>query len=161
MTKQRKVNLIVVHCSDSDIAAHDNIETIRKWHTLPMIPDAIKQRIADGKLPKSEAYKYGNGWSDIGYHYFIDKAGTVCSGRSEDTQGAHVSGHNSGSIGICLSGREFFTDAQFRSLEILLIDLCGKYDLEKKDILAHRDLQPGKTCPNFDLHKLISSWDWH
>lgn len=157
----RKVSLIVIHCSDSDVKAHDNVETIRSWHTLPKIPKEVAKGIADGKIPKSEAYKYGNGWSDIGYHYFIDKQGVVHSGRSEATTGAHVAGHNNGSIGICLSGRKLFTDAQFRSLESLLRELCKKYDLEKKDIVGHCDLQPAKTCPNFDLHKLISSWDWH
>jgi N-acetylmuramoyl-L-alanine amidase len=133
----RDINLIVVHCSDSDIPAHDNIETVRRWH--------VEER----------------GWSDIGYHFFITKDGNVHVGRSEDTVGAHVAGHNRRSIGICLSGQHLFTDNQFRSLEGLLKHLCEKYKIEKKDILAHHDLQPAKTCPNFDLHKLLSSWDWH
>ena len=133
----RNIKLIVIHCSDSDYAHHDNIETIRKWHVEE------------------------NRWSDIGYHFFISKDGNVHIGRSEGIAGAHVAGYNRGSIGICLSGRREFTDEQFRSLERLLKDLCKKYGLEKKDIVSHRDLQPGKTCPNFDLHKLLSSWIWH
>jgi N-acetyl-anhydromuramyl-L-alanine amidase AmpD len=39
-------------------------------------------------------------------------------------------------------------------------DLCKKYELEKKDILSHCDLEPKKTCPNFDLHKLVAGWGW-
>jgi N-acetylmuramoyl-L-alanine amidase len=157
----RKIFKVLIHCSDSDVKSHDNIETIKDWHTLPKMPSDITQRIKDGKLPKSEAYKYGNGWKDIGYHYFIDKTGGVFPGRSEDIAGAHVRGHNSGSIGICLSGRREFTDEQFRALELLCLDITQRYDLEKKDILAHNDLDANKTCPNFDLHKLISSWKWH
>jgi len=133
----RVIDLIVVHCSDSDIPAHDNIETVREWH--------VKER----------------GWRDIGYHYFISKDGILHPGRAEETAGAHVSGHNSRSIGICLSGRTGFTREQFESLEKLLKDICNRYALEKKDILAHNDLDPMKSCPNFDLHKLIASWDWH
>lgn len=133
----RKINLIVVHCSDSDIASHDNIETIRRWH--------VEERK----------------WSDVGYHYFIDKAGEIHPGRNVATPGAHVAGHNAGSIGVCLSGRKLFNDSQFRSLESLLKKLCEKYGLDKKDILAHADLQPAKTCPNFDLHALLASWEWH
>jgi N-acetylmuramoyl-L-alanine amidase len=133
----RKINCIVVHCSDSDNKSHDNIETVRKWH--------VQER----------------GWIDIGYHFFITKDGNVHTGRSEDVTGAHVAGHNRGSIGVCLSGRKLFTDAQFRSLEELLKRLCKKYGLEKKDILGHCDLQPAKTCPNFDLHAKLSSWNWH
>lgn len=133
----RKVNLIVIHCSDSDNQAHDNIETIRKWH--------VQER----------------GWKDVGYHYFIRKDGTVHAGRSEDVIGAHVAGHNRGSLGICLSGRNLFTSGQMESLGRLCRDLTLRYGLEKKDIVAHNDLDPGKTCPNFDLHALIASWSWH
>lgn len=133
----RKINWIVVHCSDSDVPAHDNIETLRGWHVNE------------------------NGWSDIGYHYFIDKRGNVHTGRSEDIKGSHVRGHNSGSIGVCLSGRHEFTAEQFRSLEKLLKDICKRHELSKQDILAHNDLDGSKTCPNFDVHALISSWEWH
>lgn len=133
----RKVDLIVVHCSDSDHKHHDNLETIRNWH--------VKE----------------NGWSDIGYHYFITKDGLIHPGRPLKTPGAHVAGHNAHSIGICLSGKHEFTKEQMASLEKLCFDLCKTYGLEKSDILGHRDLQPLKTCPNFDIHKEISSWGWH
>lgn len=125
-----------MHCSDSDILAHDNIETIREWH-------------------------HERGFSDVGYHYFINKTGAVLSGRTEDTIGAHVRGHNSGSIGICLSGRHEFTREQFIALEALVKDVCKRHDLGKQDILAHHDLDAGKTCPNFDVHEVVSGWAWH
>jgi N-acetylmuramoyl-L-alanine amidase len=133
----RKIHWIVVHCSDSDRKEHDSIEVIRKWH--------VDER----------------GFSDVGYHFVITKDGTVHKGRPEDKVGAHVKNHNSSSIGICLTGKNDFTPSQFKSLEILLIDICGRHDLEKKDILGHCDLDGGKTCPNFDLHQLLSSWEWH
>lgn len=157
----RTIHWIVVHCSDSDIDSHDNIETIRKWHTLPKMPVDVAKRIKDGKLPPSEAFKYGRGWTDIGYHYFINKKGDVFPGRSESIKGSHVAGHNDGSLGICLSGRTGFTANQFRSLEALLKKLCQAHSLEKKDVLGHRDLNGGKTCPNFDVHELTSKYNWH
>lgn len=152
----RTIKLVVVHCSDSDVASHDNIETIRQWHTLPKIPDDVAQRIKDGTLPKSEAFKYGRGWKDVGYHYFINKGGIVFTGRSEDVIGAHCHGFNAGSIGICLSGRTGFTSDQFLALGKLLTDLCKRYALDKSDVLAHHDLEPMKTCPNFDVHAFVS-----
>ena len=132
----RLINLVVCHCSDSDIPAHDNIDTIRKWH-------------------------HERGWKDIGYHYFINKAGDVFPGRPEEDIGAHVKGHNSRSIGICLSGRNKFTDEQFRSLERICLDIVKRYGLSKLDILAHHDLDALKTCPNFDLAALVASWEWN
>lgn len=142
---KRDINLIVVHCSDSDNPKHDNIATVRQWHTERGFigPDGLKGT-----------------HDDIGYHYFITKDGTVHTGRPEHRIGAHVGGFNKRSLGVCLSGRKQFTSDQFQALEKLLKDLCKKYDLEKKDIVEHNDLQPAKTCPNFDLHKLLSSWNW-
>jgi N-acetylmuramoyl-L-alanine amidase len=133
----RKITALVVHCSDSDVKAHDSIEVIRKWH--------VEER----------------GFSDIGYHWVITKDGTVHSGRPEEQVGAHVAGHNAGTLGICLCGRREFTKEQFSSLEKLCFGLVRKYGLEKSDIVGHRELDPKKTCPNFDVHALISSWEWH
>lgn len=156
----RKIHWIVVHCSDSDIASHDNIETVRNWHTLPKMPKEIADKIRKKELPKTEAFKYGNGWNDIGYHYFISKDGSIHLGRPEDKIGSHVAGHNSGSLGVCLSGRKAFTAQQFTALEKLLKDICKRHELTKQDILAHHDLDANKTCPNFDVHEVVSKWSW-
>ena len=53
----RHVSRVFLHCSASDNPKHDKISVIRKWH-----------------LDK--------GWSDVGYHYFIRKDGTVEEGRT-------------------------------------------------------------------------------
>jgi N-acetyl-anhydromuramyl-L-alanine amidase AmpD len=128
----RKINLLVVHCSASDIKAHDNIETLRNWH--------VKER----------------GWTDIGYHYVITKDGSIHKGRKDEVIGAHVKGYNSNAIGICLTGDKVFSEAQFLSLEILLAGLVRKHGLERKDVIAHHDLEKGKTCPNFDVHEFVA-----
>ena len=44
------------------------------------------------------------GWSDIGYHFVIDKAGNIYQGRPETVIGAHTGGSNTGNIGACLLG---------------------------------------------------------
>lgn len=128
----REINLVVIHCSDSDNPKHDNIETVRKWH--------VEER----------------GWSDIGYHYFIQSNGNVYRGRNESVIGSHVRGHNARSIGICLSGSKLFTDAQFRALKTLVTAICKKYKLDiKTQVKGHKDLQPGKTCPNFNIKDVL------
>lgn len=128
----REVNLVVIHCSDSSNPKHDNIETIRKWH--------VEER----------------GWTDVGYHYFVKSDGTVQRGRSEKDIGAHVSGHNARSIGICLHGRDGFTDAQLRALKTLVRSICKRYKLDiETQVKGHKDLQPNKTCPNFNVQEHI------
>jgi N-acetylmuramoyl-L-alanine amidase len=130
----RKINWIVIHQSASNNPKHDNLETIRQWH---------KER----------------GFKDVGYHFFIKKDGTVSKGRDEDKEGAHVKNHNKGSLGICLSGEGEKTPEQLRALEVLLIDLCSRHDLEKKDILGHNDLA-ATECPGFNLTGWLASRAW-
>lgn len=124
----RKINKIIVHCSDSDYSHHDDISVIRDWH--------VKER----------------GWRDVGYHFFIKKDGTVQKGRDLSEVGAHVKGQNNDSIGICLSGRHDFTSSQFTSLKSLLFDLIRMFNLKTSDVYGHRDFDRNKTCPNFNIN---------
>lgn len=132
----RKINLIVLHCSDSDVPAHDNPETINEWHI---------QR----------------GFSGIGYHYIITQDGVVHQGRAEGEVGAGVKGHNANALHICLTGRHKFSPKQYLSLNILCKSRCKHHDLDKSDIIGHCDLDPKKTCPNFPHREIISAWEWH
>jgi len=131
----RLVNKVIIHQSASNNSSHDDINVIRSWH---------KER----------------GFNDVGYHYFIKKNGEVQIGRSEESVGAHCKGHNFDSIGICLSGLGEKTTDQLDSLEVLLIDICSRHDLEKKDILGHKDLA-ATECPGFNLHGWLATREWH
>ncbi len=132
--KRRSTNFLVIHCSATRPSQDIDAATIRKWHRA-------------------------NGWVDIGYHYVIKRDGTVERGRPEDVVGAHVAGHNSTSIGICLVGgvtekdhrepENNFTEAQFEALRKLLTDLRTRYP--KAIIQGHRDFpRVAKACPSFD-----------
>ena len=141
---------IFIHCSATQADANVDVEDIRKWHTDPR--------------PR------GNGWSRLGYHFFIKRSGVVQSGLSPDLVGIHVRGFNSQSLGICLEGglddkgkpEDNFTDAQFESLSALL-RMC-KIAYPGAKILGHRDASPDldgdgiieehewlKACPCFDV----------
>ena len=93
------------------------------------------------------------GWADIGYHYLVDRAGRVWSGRAVRWQGAHASGDNNRqNIGVCLLG-DYVPGSQgrppriqVRALARLLDDLCGVYSVDPKAILTHRELK-STTCP--------------
>jgi N-acetylmuramoyl-L-alanine amidase len=124
-----KIKKIILHCSDSDLAEFDNIETIEKWHRL-------------------------KGWSSIGYQYYIDRKGIVYPGRPMDQAGSHCSGHNLESIGICIGGKKVFYDAQFSALWFLIKDLMIKFKLKKSDVYPHHYFNCDKTCPNFELSKI-------
>ena len=98
-----------------------------------------------------------NGWSGIGYHAVIRRNGTLEFGRHFDDIGAHVRGHNSKSVGVCLAGGvdennqpdNNFTPEQFRTLRKVLEMLECAYP--GAIIVGHRDLYEYKDCPCFDV----------
>lgn len=51
-----------------------------------------------------------NGWLGIGYHFYIRKDGSVYRGRPIDTVGAHTTGYNNVSVGVCFEG-DFETES--------------------------------------------------
>lgn len=125
----RKIDRIVIHCSDSPQGRGDNAKTIDSWH---------KQR----------------GWSGIGYHYVILEDGTIEVGRDLNRSGAHAKGYNRKSIGICLIGKDSFTDKQFMALSALTIGLKKQFKVDNNMINGHYQLS-SKTCPNFDVPEFI------
>jgi N-acetyl-anhydromuramyl-L-alanine amidase AmpD len=97
--------------------------------------------------------------------------GTVQKGRPDNEVGAHVTGKNTGSLGICLVGglndttgkpENNYTEEQFDSLRTLLTSLSKQHPQAK--VVGHRDLSPDtnkngkvdkfewvKECPCFDV----------
>lgn len=99
-----------------------------------------------------DSWHKGNGWTCIGYHFFVRKDGSIYRGRKEDTVGAHAYGHNNDSIGICAEGNfeiETMPNAQKESLKELVSYLKNKYSISK--VQKHNDLGntacPGKNYP--------------
>ena len=102
----------------------------------------------------------GQGWSDIGYHFVIEKDGTVVEGRPLTKTGAHVGGHNKDNIGICYVGGlsndkqpiDDMNGAQHASAVGLLRRLQKQFNIPDDKVFGHCDF-PGvtKTCPNFDV----------
>lgn len=127
----RKINKIVIHCSDSCDSLDIGRREIDEWHKA-------------------------RGWSGIGYHFLVRRNGTIEIGRPEETIGAHVKGHNRNSIGICWIGKHIITAAQKTALYKLLCELRAKYSIDIEGVVGHYELasESGKTCPNLDMSKI-------
>lgn len=130
---QRAVSRVFVHCSASDDPNHDDIAVIRKWHVE------------------------GNGWNDVGYHYFIRKDGTLQPGRPLERVPAAQQGHNTGTIAICLHGleKDKFTPAQFDMLRALCRAIGKAYN-NSVTFHGHCEVNPHKTCPVFDYKGVLN-----
>ncbi len=127
----RIINEIIIHCSATPEGKDYTVNQIRQWH---------KQR----------------GFSDIGYHYVVYRDGSIHTGRPIERIGAHCSGHNAYSIGVCYIGgvakdgktpKDTRTAAQKASLIKLIKDLRKKYP--NATIHGHREYA-NKACPSFD-----------
>lgn len=133
---KRNIREIIIHCTDTREGKDYTVDDIRNWHTM--------------KPPK------GRGWADIGYHYVIYRDGSIMPGRDIDKIGAHCSGHNSYSIGVCYVGgrsiegktKDTRTPAQKAALLSLLQFLKAVYP--DAHIYGHHDFDRGKDCPCFD-----------
>lgn len=128
----RDVDRVFLHCSASDHPHHDSVEVMRKWH------------VED------------NGWSDVGYHFFIRKDGTLEAGRPLEQTPSAQSGHNAGTIAICLHGlkADAFRIAQFDTLR----KLCGEIHIAYGgDVTFHGHCEvSAKACPVFDYRQVLS-----
>lgn len=96
------------------------------------------------------------GWATVGYHFVVSPSGRIFGGRPVDRLGAHVQGHNAGTVGICLMGdftRERPTAAALAALEHVRTELVpGGEDV---DLLAHNDHRGHErnACPGRYLER--------
>ena len=105
------------------------------------------------------SWHLNNGWSGIGYHYFIRKDGSIYRGRPDGAIGAHCQGSNTGSLGICFEGnymKETMPTAQYNAGIDLIKYLRGKYG--NLTIYGHKELLatecPGSKFPLADFKNL-------
>ena len=102
-----------------------------------------------------QSWHKANGWSGVGYHYFVRKDGSIYRGRPENAQGAHCPGANTCSIGICAEGSytsETMPQAQFNAIKALIQDIRNRRG--NLPIYGHRELY-STDCPgaNFPLNE--------
>lgn len=114
------------------------------------------------KIKEITRWHRAKGWGAIGYHYVIDADGTVGTGRDEHVPGAHVAGHNTGSIGICLIGghgsseNDPFSKNYTPEQEIALLNLIEDIKTRAKisKVRGHNEVA-AKACPGFNVKRWL------
>ena len=102
----------------------------------------------------TELHTKTNGWADCGYHYFIDQKGCIFTGRNIELTPAAQSGHNTGTIAICVAGvGDSFTPGQMGSLKKLCLKLNKLYDGELV-FRGHKETF-NTRCPEYDYKKVL------
>ncbi|MDP4133553.1 MAG: peptidoglycan recognition family protein [Bacillota bacterium] len=103
-------------------------------------------------------HRYTNLWAGIGYHYYVRKDGSVYTGRPKEKVGAHCSGHNYNSVGICFEGNfqnETMGEKQIKSGKELIAYLRGIYP--GANVVRHKDLIT-TDCPGTNFPKELLSY---
>ncbi len=129
----REVNLLVVHCTATRCNKDFPVSTLRASHKA-------------------------RGFADIGYHFYITRDGETHPCRPVHQIGAHATGWNDKSIGICYEGgldeNGRIADTRTYAQKCALLDLLRqlKTDYPKAKILGHYQLSENvrKACPCFD-----------
>lgn len=129
----REINKIIIHCSATPEGREHTVSDITSWHKA-------------------------RGFATIGYHYVIYLDGTIHEGRPEEQMGAHTTGQNPNSIGICYIGgtdakgnpMDTRTDKQKVALIALVKELKERYP--KASVNGHCEFA-AKACPSFDVKK--------
>ena len=133
-----KPNKLVLHHAE---ASKCSVQDIHSWHL-------------------------NNGWSGIGYHYFIRKDGSVYRGRPDGAIGAHCQGSNTNTLGICFEGnymKETMPTVQYNAGIDLIKYLISKYG--NLPVYGHKELLatecPGSKFPLEDFKQLrIKAGKW-
>ena len=129
----RRIDKIIVHCTATPANRNVTIDDITRWHKA-------------------------RGFKTIGYHYVIYLDGSIHNGRPIETIGAHCSGQNANSIGVCyvggidLAGKpsDTRTPMQKRGLLKILKELHRQFP--ESTIHGHREFA-AKDCPCFDAQQ--------
>lgn len=123
MSNRSRTNRIILHHAE---ATSCTAEDIHRWHLA-------------------------NGWSGAGYHFLVRKDGSIYRLRPEGKVGAHASGSNSDSLGICFEGAymtETMPQTQIDAGRALVAHLKGKYGITT--VQAHRDVC-STDCPGVNF----------
>lgn len=130
----RPVNRIILHCSATAEGKDYTVADIDQWHKA-------------------------RGWQGIGYHYVVYRDGSIHNGRPIEAVGAHTSGYNKDSIGICYIGgvdatgkpKDTRTPEQKKALRELVAKL--KEQFPNATVHGHYEFAQ-KACPSFHIKYL-------
>ncbi len=120
----------------------------------------LHHRAGNGDASSIHAQHQNQGWSGMGYHFYVRRDGSIYRGRPVDTVGAHAINYNSISVSVCFEGN-YQKDKDMPPIQIKAGQEIVSY-LKKlypsAAIVRHCDL--GKTaCPGkyFPFETILSA----
>ena len=129
---------------------------IKRITTNKIILHHSASKVASAQL--IDSWHRARGWNGMGYHFLVRKNGDIERGRPIDVVGAHCTGQNADSIGVCFEGdfdKEIMEDTQIKAGKELIAYLRKQYgDIR---IAQHKDFMAtncaGKNFPFDEITK--------
>jgi N-acetylmuramoyl-L-alanine amidase len=141
MNNPRDIKFIVIHCTATP--TNTTLESIRKF------------------------WKEQRGWGDTpGYHYLIQRDGTIIQLLDENKNSDGVYKHNSNCINIAYLGgidkegkpQDNRSDSQKHAMFDKIVELTERYP--KAEVLGHKDFPDvHKACPCFDVREWLKDYE--
>lgn len=128
----RQITEIIIHCSATPEGKDYTVKDIDSWHRA-------------------------RGFNQIGYHWVIYRDGSIVPGRDESVIGAHCTGHNAKSIGICYiggmdSGNKNPKDTRTPEQKEALLHLLELKKAQYPNATIHGHYEfAAKACPSFRI----------
>lgn len=127
-------------------------------HTSATPGSWAKGKTAAQAVAEIDRWHKDRGWRGIGYHRVVMPNGEIGKGRPFNKIGAHVKGHNTGSVGICIipqvtvekRGRfeDFYTERQRAAVKRIISELGKQADIKK---VSGHNQYANKLCPGFTV----------
>jgi len=143
----RKIDAIILHCTDSTDDGSIGAEEIDQWHK-----ERAKTEPWSHYIDHNGVVRY------IGYHYVVKRDGNVDQARPESEVGCHCKGMNKSSLGVVWVGRTHMAARQKPAVVQIVAELCVEHALSAADVYGHCQFSK-KTCPNFDSAFTFESMD--
>ena len=117
----------------------------------------LHHRAGNGDAESIHAQHLSQGWTGIGYHFYVRKDGRVYRCRPLGVVGAHCQGHNSYSVGVCFEGNfeaEKMAEKQIRAGAKLVTYLKNLFPTA--EVKRHSDMD-STLCPgkNFEFERIM------
>ena len=137
---KRRVDRVFIHCSASDMLFHD--------------PMHEAEDEGQKMLAEVTRWHLKRGFDGVGYHYLINKSGSIIAGRDREKAPAAQKGHNTGTIAIMVHGLSDFSASSMTALT----EFCGQInEAYSGRISFHGHCEVSwKACPVFNYRKVLS-----
>jgi hypothetical protein len=119
---------------------------------------------APARLRQHQSYHQNtHGWTDIAYHFSVDRNGNIYELRSPDLVGDTATDYDpTGHFLVVCEGdfdKEAASEAQLSGAALIFAWAATRFGISPDTLAGHRDFAANTTCPGANLYEHVTSGD--